>query len=248
MKITQMMPESLKQPLRKLRNLLRGLQYAGRGRYCPVCEHHSRKFGVAGIIPREDAQCMYCGCGERHRFVWLYFTRITHVFSGLRLKMLHIAPEEAFEELFRRQLGNNYITADLNNPKVMVKMDITDIQYPDETFDVIYCSHVLEHVVDDKKAIREFVRVLKLKGWAIIMVPIDADRTIEDLSITEPEDRLARFGDETHVRCYGPDFVERLREAGFVVKLVLPTDFLSRDEILEMGITQAAGEIYVCTK
>jgi ubiquinone/menaquinone biosynthesis C-methylase UbiE len=120
-------------------------------------------------------------------------------------------------------------------------MDITDIDYADETFDVIYSSHVLEHVPDDRKAIRELHRVLKSDGWAILQVPITAYRTFEDPSITNPIDRLRIFGNKDHVRKYGPDFVERLKEAGFKVKVITASDFL-------MGITDAAGEIYHCTK
>jgi SAM-dependent methyltransferase len=97
------------------------------------------------------------------------------------------------------------------NPRAMVRMDITDIQYPKDTFDVIYCSHVLEHVVDDRKAMREFHRVLRPDGWALLLVPITVEKTFEDPSVTDPEERLSVFGQEDHVRCYGPDYVERLR-------------------------------------
>lgn len=248
MRIAQAIPEAIKSPLRKVRQFVRSLKYVGSGRHCPVCNRNSRKFSEAGIIPREDAQCMHCGAVERHRLVWLYFKRKTNLFSGHALKMLHVAPEVIFETLLRTQLGSNYLTADLYNPRAMVKMNITDIQYPDDSFDVIYCCHVLEHVLDDRKAIREFFRVLKQGGWAILLVPINTKRTFEDFSITEPEERLKNFGDPTHVRLYGPDYIERLRGAGFSVQLSQPSDFLTQEEIERMGITRAAGEIYYCTK
>jgi ubiquinone/menaquinone biosynthesis C-methylase UbiE len=89
-------------------------------------------------------------------------------------------------------------------------MDITDIQYPDNTFDVIYCSHVLEHVPDDRKAMREFARVLKPEGWAVFMVSLSEEHTIEDPSITSPAERERLFGQHDHVRRYGPDFKDRL--------------------------------------
>jgi len=127
-------------------------------------------------------------------------------------------------------------------------MDITDIQYPDKTFDVIYCSHVLEHITDDKGAIREFYRVLKSDGWAILLVPITADKTFEDPSVTDQAERLKLFGQEDHVRRYGPDYVERLEEAGFNVKVTYPSDLLQIEDITRMGITNAAGAIYYCTK
>jgi SAM-dependent methyltransferase len=197
---------------------------------------------------REDALCMFCGSLERHRLVWLYFKRKTNLYSGNSLKMLHVAPEEVFEKLLRTQLGSNYLTADLYNPRAMVKMDITDIQYPDDSFDVIYCSHVLEHVIDDKKAMREFLRVSKPNGWAILLVPIVAEHTFEDLSITEPAERARLFGQEDHVRNYGRDYEDRLREAGFDVDVIYPEDFLSKEEIVSMGITKSAGEIYFCNR
>jgi SAM-dependent methyltransferase len=246
--LSQIIPDVAKPFLRKVRRFVVGFKYIGSGRYCPVCNRNSRKFGNEGIIPRKDAKCFYCGSLERHRLVWLYFKRETNLFSGIPLKMLHVAPEAIFSEKLRTQSGINYLTADLYNPAAMVKMDITNIQYPDESFDVIYCCHVLEHVIDDKKAMREFFRVLKKGGWAVLLVPINAEKTFEDFSIIEPVERLKYFGDPTHVRLYGPDYIDRLREAGFNVRMILPSDFLSRDEIERMAITPAAGEIYYCTK
>lgn len=239
---------SIRSTLRSVRQYLRSLKYIGCRRHCPVCNRNSRKFGAIGIVSRDDAQCLHCGAVERHRLVWLYFKRNTSLFSGQPLKMLHIAPEEIFEKLLRPLFGDNYLTADLHSPSAMAKMDITDIQYPENTFDVIYCCHVLEHVPDDKKAMRELFRVLKHGGWAILLVPITAMKTFEDYSITDPEERLKNFGDPTHVRLYGPDYMERLAEAGFCVQLSKPSDFLTPEEIEHMGITSAAGDIYFCTK
>ncbi|MCL4743728.1 class I SAM-dependent methyltransferase [Candidatus Kuenenia sp.] len=128
-------------------------------------------------------------------------------------------------------------------------MDITNIQYPDQSFDVIYCSHVLEHVDDDKQAMREFFRVLKNSGWAILLVPFTSEKTYEDPSIIEPAKRLKAFGQEDHVRRYGSDYVDRLREAGFIVKVTNVNDLVNGDEAVRMGLTPASGEIYYyCTK
>ncbi len=162
--------------------------------------------------------------------------------------MLHVAPETCFAKRFKKILGKNYLTADLNNP-AMVKMDITDIQYNDESFDVIYCSHVLEHVQNDKKAMREFNRVLKSNGWAILLVPVNADKTYEDPSIVDPKERFKAFGQENHVRKYGPDYVDRLREAGFSVEVTEVSDLVNKNEATRMGLTvPPSGEIYYCTK
>lgn len=130
----------------------------------------------------------------------------------------------------------------------MIKMDISNIQYPDNSFDIIYCSHVLEHVLDDRKAMREFYRTLNTDGWAILNVPISGEKTFEDPSIVSPEERLKAFGQEDHVRIYGTDYIDRLRESGFTVKLFKASDLASESDIVRMALTQASGEIYYCTK
>jgi SAM-dependent methyltransferase len=246
--VASLIPPGLKRPLRRARSVFETISCRGSGRYCPVCEKPSRKFAPAGIVARSEARCIHCGSLERQRLVWLYFTRTTNLFSGAVRSMLHVAPEPAIESRLRQRLGGAYLSADLRNPRAMVKMDITDIQYPDERFDAIYCCHVLEHVPDDKKAIREFHRVLKRGGWAALLVPVDAEKTFEDPSVTDPRERLRLFGNPGHVRRYGPDFADRLREAGFGVTVIAPADFLSPEEIGRMGITREAGEIYYCEK
>ncbi len=162
--------------------------------------------------------------------------------------MLHIAPEVIFESKFKEYVREGYITADLSKKTVMVKMDITDIQYPDAFFDMIYCSHVLEHVIDDIKAMEEILRVLAHGGNAILLVPISEGLTQEDLSITDPKLRLKLYGQEDHVRQYGVDYIDRLESVGFQVACTTPIDFLNENEIKLMGITKAASDVYYCTK
>jgi SAM-dependent methyltransferase len=241
-------PEWLKKPLRGIRRIIWLIQYRGKGRYCPVCGKSFSRFKPFGIVPREDAQCVNCQALERHRFLWLFLQKKTDFFNGRPKKMLHIAPEPCFESRFKERLGENYLTADLYNPQAMVKMDITDIQYNDQSFDVIYCSHVLEHVQDDKKAMREFYRVLKKDGWAILQVPMTNEPTFEDSLIIQPAERLRIFGQEDHVRAYGPDYVDRLRDAGFTVGITRVTDLVDNEEAIRMGLTSASDEIYYCTK
>lgn len=218
-------------------------------RYCPLCDTELEKFNSFGLVPREDASCPVCHSLERHRLLWLYIQRKTNFHSNFSGKMLHVAPEKIFKNLFKEKLKENYLSADLYNKDAMVKMDITDIKYDDATFDYIYCSHVLEHVLDDKKAMREFYRVLKKDGWAILLVPVeDRNVTYEDESIIEPQERKKAFGQADHVRRYGRDYFDRLKESSFNVNVVFASDFLTKEEILRMGITKAAGEIYFCTK
>jgi len=174
---------------------------------------------------------------------------MTNLFDRAAKKMLHVAPERCFESRLKKYFEpGNYVTADLLNPRAMVKMDITDIQYPNGYFDIIFCSHVLEHVQDHKKALTEFYRVLKQGGWAILNVPINAPRTFEDPSVVDPAERLKLFGQEDHVRRYGPDYIDRLREAGFKVRVSGVSDLVTKDEIIRMGLTPASGEVFYCSK
>ena len=232
----------------RLKALLLSAFYHGRDRWCPLCEKYSRKFRSFGRIRREDACCPHCGALERHRLVWLYLARMTDLFDGKPRKMLHVAPEPCLESRLKDRLGGNYLSADLLNPAAMVKMDVTAIPLPDEYFDVIYCSHVLEHVADDRKALREFHRVLRRSGWAILLVPITAERTMEAAAIVDPVERLKIFGQEDHVRRYGPDYIDRLQEAGFSVRVARAQDLFGREEIVAMGLTPACGDIYHCVK
>lgn len=242
------LPDWVKKPFQDIRYVARTLPYYGKARFCPVCSKSSRRFRQFGLVSREDAQCVHCWALERHRFLWLYLSKKTDLFDGTPKLVLHVAPEACFETSFKELLGNNYLTADLDNPLAMVRMDITNIEYADNTFDVIYCSHVLEHVQDDKRAMREFFRVLKNDGWAILLVPITSEKTFEDPSIVDPVERLKHFGQENHVRRYGRDYIDRLSEAGFTVEVTKVNDLVQSGEAILMGLTPASGEIYYCTK
>ncbi len=128
----------------------------------------------------------------------------------------------------------------------MEQMDITDIRRPDNTFDVIYCSHVLEHVPDDRKAISEFYRVLKQNGWAVILVPLFKENTVEDVSITDPEKRREIFGHPEHVRKCGPDYADRFRQAGFHVNIENANDYITPPRLHRFGLNQ--NILFLCNK
>ena len=130
-------------------------------RYCPVCHSWVRKFNPYGLNRRVDAQCPVCKSLERHRFVWIYLREQTPLFDSKPKRVLHFAPEPELERRFREIRGVDYVSADLLNPRAMLTMDICQMDCPDESFDFVYCSHVLEHVQDDRKAIAEIFRVLK---------------------------------------------------------------------------------------
>jgi len=160
--------------------------------------------------------------------------------------MLHVAPEIAIERQLRRIPELQYLTADLSSPTAMVKMDITDIQYPDASFDVIFCSHVLEHVPEDRKAMRELRRVLRPGGWALLEVPVRGEETFEHPSVTDPQERKRIYGQFDHVRIYGTDISMRLEEAGFSVQCLRVRELFEQSEIEKMRL-KPNGYLFVCS-
>lgn len=189
---------------------------------CPMCGTTVDAFLPFGVkTVRPERQCPGCGSLERHRLVWLYFALRTDLLAGGK-KFLHIAPEPTMQVRIMRIPGLDYLTGDIVPGKAMVEMDITDIDFPDHSFDVIYASHVLEHVPEDVRAMSELRRILTPEGWAILEVPIYGEKTREDPTITDPAERTRLFGQHDHVRMYGHDGVyeQRLRQAGFQVDVV----------------------------
>lgn len=212
--------------------------YAGNNKECPVCGRTFRKFLPYGrIVRRENALCPACLSLERHRLIWLFLKTRTDFFSA-ELKVLHVAPEYCFIKRFKALPNLEYITADLESPLADVKLDIRDIPFGEATFDVVICNHTLEHVDDDRKAMKEFHRVLKPGGWAVLNSPINENRTTtyEDFSITDPAEREKHFGQRDHVREYGLDYANRLEEAGLKVKVVDILADLSQQEIDRYGL------------
>jgi ubiquinone/menaquinone biosynthesis C-methylase UbiE len=137
---------------------------------------------------------------------------------------------------------------DLKDPRAMLKADITRIPFVRNAFDIIYCSHVLEHVSDDRKAMHEFYRVLKPNGWAVLQVPITARRTFEDSTITNPIDRTKVFGRYDHVRRYGLDYKARLEEAGFKTTVFAAEDLIENgDDFYRLGV-QRDRRVFYCQK
>lgn len=174
---------------------------------------------------------------ERHRLMWLYLKNETGFFKD-NLKVLHMAPEQSFYKRFRKLQNLDYTTCDLNSPIADVKADIQNLPFEDNSFDVIFCNHVLEHVADDKKALSELYRVMKPGGWGIFQVPIryQLDKTFEDPTITDKKERIEKFGQYDHVRVYGMDYYDTLKSAGFEVEKVILSNKLSDEEIKRFAL------------
>ncbi len=159
---------------------------------------------------------------ERHRLLWLFLKEKTDFFSDREQKVLHVAPEQCFLNRFRERKNLDYITGDIVSPIADVKMDLHSIPFGDNTFDVVLCNHVLEHVDNHKRCMREIYRVLKPGGWAVMQVPMDYNReeTYEDPTIVTEEERLKHYWQKDHVRLFGMDYPDLLKDAGFTVEEV----------------------------
>lgn len=185
---------------------------------------------------------------ERHRVLWLYLKNETQFFSQ-KLKVLHFAPEQAFYNRFRKMKNLDYTTTDLNSPLADVKADICNLPFKNNSYDFIFCNHVLEHIPDDTKAMMEIYRILKPGGTAILQIPQDLTRenTFQDDSITSKTERAKIFGQYDHVRIYGRDYFQKLRSIGFKVKEIDYSSKLTNAEIDQYRL--APGEIIpVCIK
>lgn len=231
--------------------------YKGDRVICPICNSKFKKFAPGGLMKRGNARCLKCQSVERHRLLYLYLIGRTSLFSNpSKTRLLHFAPEKSFYDIFSKQTEIEYIPCDLN-PELysyrgrikIEKVDISKIPFTANHFDVILCSHVLEHIRDDSEALRELYRVMKNGGWGIFQVPIDYSRntTYEDFTITTQEGREKAFGQKDHIRMYGRDYKNRLASCGFNV---IEDDYVksfSSEELFKYGL-QDFELIYLCKK
>ncbi len=218
----------------------------GTRRYCPCCRSHLRAFASYGDRPRPDALCPVCGALERHRLASLFLDGREDLLGGLR-RILHVAPEPPVARLLQNFAEEAYVSVDLSPDGVAVQADLTRMPFPSQSFDCVYCSHVLEHVPEDGRAMAELHRVLRPGGWALIQVPVRRERTIEDPAITSPDRRRELFGQPDHVRVYGRDVGDRLRRARFAVQVEQPQHRLDRATVGRCGLS-ATEQIFLCRK
>jgi SAM-dependent methyltransferase len=194
--------------------------YRGSAVECPCCGRRFRKFRAANNRPA--ARCPFCDSAERHRALWLYLRDEMRLPDATeRQRVLHFAPEPQIADRLADLDTLDYTTADLADV-AMEQMDMTDIPRPDGSFDIVIVNHVLEHIPDDAAALREVARVLRPGGLFLTMHPVQDSlaQTYEDPTITSPAERLRHFGQDDHVRVYGPDFVDRVAAAGLDVTTV----------------------------
>jgi len=225
--------------------------YYGKRYTDPISGKSYRKFlpyGYGGRAKRKNVLCPGSLSLERHRLLWLYLKNKSNFFSST-IKMLHIAPEQCFYKLFKAMKNIDYTTGDYNSPIADVHFDLHKAPFADNTYDVIFCNHVLEHVEDDAQCMRELYRIMKPGGWGIFQVPLDVTRqkTYEDATIISEADREIHFWQKDHVRLYGLDYKDRLEKAGFKVTVDDYVNQLSPEEVDRFRLP--VGEmLYVCRK
>lgn len=226
--------------------------------FCPVCKNDIRVFlptDGGGEQIRRNAICPVCKCGERDRMIYTIWEQ-RKIFSDRNIKFLHIAPEKQFVDKFKKMENIDYYPCDINVDVYGVEhqVDVTNIQFQDKMFDIIMCSNVIEHVQEDKLAMKELYRVLKDDGIAFIDVPVfyDLQRTLENVDgVTTPELQKKIYGWRGHVRKYGRDYKERLEEVGFKVEEITTND-IEKSYAKKIGILgnelAANYRIHLCRK
>lgn len=235
--IKQLVPGGARYRIRRVLEYVQATSMRGNRFECPCCGGKFRSLLPAGVARRPNARCPKCGSLERHRLIWLYLQKKSDLFA-MPYKVLDVAPEEILQRKLRTFPNLDYLSVDLESPLAMKKMDITKLDLPDASYDVIFCNHVFEHIPDDLAAMSELRRVLKPTGWAILQTPVDLKRAVtdEDPSITDPHELLRRFGQTDHIRIYGRDFFDRLRTSGWNVSRERFIDTLTVDEVARYAL------------
>lgn len=256
------MPTKLKDILKNKQAYFDLLSHWGLKYKCPFCGFHAKdllpigisnptieRYQIIGAGQRNSA-CPKCGSTDRERLVYAYLKHEIKIFEKNQASILHIAPELIIAKKFIEQKFTNYICGDFyaegqhaDYSKDLVKqMDVQNLPFPDGSFYLIICNHVLEHVFDEKKAIRELYRVLAKDGIAILQVPFSPNlkKTISDPSITDKTILEEKFGQKDHIRLFGTDYKSILETYGFSVQEVnlynqYPQYGLNPKEILFVG-------------
>ena len=247
--VATLLPARLRLSVRRLRRWAKAALLRGGRVECPICGGRFRRFLSSGDPPRRGAECPRCGALERHRLLWLYLARETRLLAAAG-RILDVAPGAAVAAAFRRAAGNRYLSVNLLPADgAQVLADVAALPFGDGAFGAVLCIHVLEHVPDDRAAMRELARVLRPGGLALVMSPADParERALEDSRAQTPEERRRLFGQADHVRVYGRDLPDRLAGEGLEVRPVSYVSLLPAEEVGRHGLRED-HVIYRCTR
>jgi SAM-dependent methyltransferase len=253
--LTSIVPVGIRRRIK--RRLHEGTAYR-----CPLCHYSGKDLAPAGhdsavLTERQvigggsrPSRCYGCNSTDRERLIYLYLKNELHLFdAATERRVLHIAPEKQLMESLLSAGLAEYVCGDLftegyTHSDYVRQIDVTDIPLEADTFDVVLCNHVLEHIIPDGTAMAELHRVLKPGGVAILQVPISANsaETFEDFSVVDPQQRERVFGQFDHVRIYGQDYPDRLRAHGFTVERVNVAQ-----KYAQYGV-DPREELFVCSK
>jgi len=245
-------------PVKWIRAKLVWAFYYGTFRACNLCGNKLRHFKSYGALKDKNYVCPVCGSFGRQRFLWRTLLK-ENLLPEREQVILHFAPEWCLERKLRRRVAReNYTSGDLSPQCAAKVLDITKLALDDRSFDLIVCSHVLEHVENDSTAMSELHRVLKAGGCLVVQVPIGRQAlTYEDSSIVSIDDREKFFGQSDHVRIYGSDILQRLQNAGFVVRVVDARETSTKADFDRYALDIAEhstqpysceSRLYLCTK
>lgn len=246
---------------KKVKRLIRLPQYLGTDLQCPICHlglrafkpiwksywrdsarfEHVHRGAEMETFNLQSFSCPRCDATDRERLMAIYLDRVLPALKQTRKpRLVDFAPSEALNKKLRRDSGIDYHTADLSRADVQEHIDLTDIRYPDESWDIFICSHIFEHIPDDRKAMGELRRILKTDGFGLVLVPIviGVEETHEDETIQGEAACWKYFGAGDHVRQYGRrDFLDRLAAAGFAVEHC-GIDFFGRETFRRAGVAE----------
>lgn len=196
-------------------------------RACPICRSRFLRFEKTYAWANDRGVCPKCGSRQRHRHLWLYLETQTDLLNGGARRLLHFAPERGLRARLSAAPDIDYVSVDIEPGRADRVADIQCLPFDSDEFDVVLCVHVLEHIPDDAAALLELRRVLRPGGWAVLQVPVQGLVTQEDPAVVSPEDRQRLYGQHDHVRMYGRDVADRIRSAGFDVRVDLFRDQMS---------------------
>lgn len=238
----------------KLKKTFLYLRHYGFKYQCSCCGYNTSGFLSAGLYKkRANAKCPSCGSLERHRQLILIIQELFE--KGIGKDILHFAPEKCLISAIKKNKLNTYKTSHYDVDMVSdYHFDIRNIDSPSSAYEMVICSHVLEHIDQDTQAMKEIHRVLKPEGVALIQVPMwhsEKHKTYENPEITDPEDRIINFGQFDHVRIYGLDVIDRLEDSGFRVEIIDLNSSREQEKYKRFGLKNYSGArdiTFLCTK